>query len=211
MPLHREHPDEEDEVAHAEDQQGAVAAHRVDGGAERDPRDVVDDPLPAGHEAEQVEGVADDGEQQRGCGEELLQPRDVAAEALDLWGADDDDHQDRDHRAEGPVDAEARTLDGLGGHHGGERPVRDVDERVQRAEHRVRDVGVDVLRRGAAEVRHREQRHRGEQQGRGDDQDVGPEPAPPAPRDVHQAPREQVGERVPDAHDEEHRADRRRR
>ena len=122
-----------------------------------------------------------------------------------------DDEADQ-HAAGGGAEGAAR--DQLGPlvdrlrHGRGQRAVGDVDQRVQQAEDGVGEVDVEQRRRVTQPGRHAEGQEAQEEQRHGEEEDERAELAPAGHGPVHRAAGDQVGEGVPEPHDEEHRPDR---
>ena len=165
---------EEEEGAQAQHQQRAVALERVHALLERDVGDGAVDPFLGGQEGEEVQGRADDDEDQGDGGERGLE---VGAR-LDQRGHEDAEGGADQQRADHPGGAEFGALPRVLGHGAGQRAVGDVDQAVGQAQGGVRDVGVEQGA-GFAELRDGEGGHAQQQQRDGAEHDERAELAEP--------------------------------
>jgi hypothetical protein len=170
-------------------------------------------PTPA--EGQDVERESDRDEQQRGPQEDRLQlgrpggggERLVGGDAVDLRRDEEGQQHAGESGAQAPRSGELGSLARLLGHGRGQRAVGHIDQRVDQSEDPVGEVGVQQGRSAGQARGHRECQDAKEQQGDRTENDEGPELAPPGHGAVDHPAGEEVGEGVPQSHDEEHGAD----
>ena len=178
-------------------------------------------PFPAGPGGEPEGGGADHDERQGDFGEHALHgglvgqqvlragdQRLLAAEVADVAADHEGEDDAADAGAERPGGDQFGPLMHRLGDRRRQRPVGNVDQRIDQAEDRVGGVGVDELHPGVEAGRHMEDQIAHEQQRHRTEHDERPELTPAGHRPINQPTGQQISERIPQPHHQEHGADR---